>query len=174
MPSLYTLRRVAAKFEFKRDEQSIRDRVHTILEKEQVNPTFYNKAIIKKLCEFYRFDLRAILNYLQLILQKSNLTKETFLSELKNDLGEQTSYFDVMERVLLNRKSNNFWSSKIDDFQAYSKLRLSCEGRWTSRLKDLHYSYFVEKKGNLGSNPYNTEGYQRASGWKLDYASRME
>ena len=136
-------------FEFKRNETSIRERVLAILKKEGVDESLYNKTTIKKLCEFYRFDLRAILNYLQLVLQKSTLNKDSLLAELKHDLGEQTSYFDVMQRVLFRKKPAHFWSSKIEDFRKYNRLKAQTEGRWTAELTRLHNNYFEEKKQTL-------------------------
>lgn len=143
------------KFKFYRNEQSIRERVHSILKMEQVDPGLYNKSIIKTLCEFYRFDLRAILNYLQMILQKSSLTRETFLSELKHDLGEQTSYFDVMNRLFFKGKSN-FWSTKIQDFKDYSRIGFLSEGRFSDRMRHLEMSYFGKKSEANRCDPYGS------------------
>jgi hypothetical protein len=156
IPSLYSLRKVSVNFAFYRNEQSICERVIDILKMEKVDSSLYSKSIIKTLCEFYRFDLRAILNYLQMILQKPNLSKETFLSELKHDLGEQVSYFDVMDRLFFKGK-NNFWSNKIEDFKEYSRLRLLTDGRFSQRMKHLHSSYFRSNSRKSFNNPYKSK-----------------
>ena len=119
MPSLRSLRQIGKRFLFSRDPASILERVKNVLEKEKVSKYLYDREVLMKVCEFYRFDLRAVLNYIQILLRKKKLRKEHFLSELKHDLGEQTSYFDLMDRLCVRKstKSIGFYRKPILRFR---------------------------------------------------------
>lgn len=139
---------------------------------EQVNPNVYSKLAVKTLCKFYRFDLRAILNYLQMVLRKKHLTKDTFLSELKHDLGEQTSYFDVMDRLFFQGKSH-YWSGKIEDFRRFSRLRLLSEGRFGAKMDHLEMAYFAGISRGSKLDPYK-KNFQVQNERQKDTKNRRE
>lgn len=145
---------MAAKFKFFRNEESIYERILAILKMERVAPALYSRSAVKTICRFYRFDLRAILNYLQMVLRKSDLTRDSLVSELKHDLGEQTSYFDVMDRLFFQGKSH-YWSGKIEDFRRFSRLRLLSEGRFGSRMRHLESAYFGAVGRGSKLDPYS-------------------
>lgn len=141
IPSLRSLRQIAVRFNFERDESSIIERVRNILRMEKIDPNLLDVQTLRSICKFYRFDIRAILNYFHLMLNRNNLSKADLVNNLKNDLGEQTSYFDLMNRLLFQYSSNGgSYSYKINNYREFWKGRFQIDKRFSNQYKNISRS----------------------------------
>jgi hypothetical protein len=72
------------------------------------------------------------------MLNRSNLSKADLISNLKNDLGEQTSYFDLMQRLLFQYSSNGgSYSYKINNFRQFWKARFHLDRRLSRKYMEI-------------------------------------
>ena len=93
---LNKLRSVARVFAFKKDENSVFERVREVVNLEQIR---VDEVLLKTVCENFNYDIRAIFNFLQTFTFKDNVDSQTVLKALHTCQGNSKDYFETLSRI---------------------------------------------------------------------------
>ena len=96
---LKKLRNVSDLFNFKREKENLLERVLEILEKEK---KYIPRNIVEKIIDNFNWDVRAVLNFLQVILMQKDFTEKKIIKSLRNFNDDNRNYFEIMKVIFFN------------------------------------------------------------------------
>lgn len=93
---LRELRQRSRVFAFRKDEENVYKRAKEIMKAEDVQ---VSDKLLLQVCQKQGFDIRAILNFLQISVINNGISDSVMRRDSSKDTGIQTGYFESLERV---------------------------------------------------------------------------
>ncbi len=81
-------------FHFKREKEPILERITEIVGNEG---RFLSRSMIEELVDSFSWDIRAILNYLEVLFMKDSLDEDAMTNDLITFKDEFGNYFDLIK-----------------------------------------------------------------------------